>query len=787
MATIRIAHHAELQSIEKKTWYSGIVSGGIMQSCINPINHLNIASICPKPQRSAKRFVRLLAVSAALVFAICCDKGQAPPNASASISGKADKGSLKLSYNNDKLAAFEIFVEEEGILRKPDKGEVELISTAQQGEVVGQRMVFSLTNPSAKRLVVRGSVFGSVESFPAETLGEAQKNFPVVRNSVGLSRNLRNNAIYDRKWDWVLFAEKCDEMRIEPISETAKKNTFFWECSGAAVELTFMPRYYQKHKNLKHFEPWKQAIRKDSITGWCSWWAYRTGFTEKELGEILEVFSEKKLADFGYRWIQIDDTFQGGSGTPESWTIWNDKFPSGMKGYAERVRAAGFEPAIWIGAFFRDAEIVKKNPEWFIRNASGEAIKGPWLDYGIDATNPIAAKTLVSPTYKAIQDAGFTYVKIDTLRHLLYDGINVAKGYGSDRGLGADDIFRAYLSNARQGLGSDTFLLACWGILPEAIGFADGCRLGGDGFGPATMQQYNSWNGIVWRNDPDHCDIFPTTQGADAGNVTKTKDVDGRPADTILRPTLASLSGSMLMLSDRADVYRKDANLEGLKRAAPVLFTVPGQLYDFDPSKSDNVIALNRADVVQGGPPSPIDADQEGRVCPWWMLEINRPFENWAVLGRMNWSANEFAAEQVKFSDIGLASEAEYLVYEYWTKQFLGVCKGAFLAPPLNPKGTQIFAIREVKGNPQVLSTSRHISQGGHDLDFAQWDPRAFSLAGLSKVVGGDPYEITVYAPSGYKLKDSRPSGAVADGELVKLAIQPEKTGEIRWEIYFSK
>ena len=758
-----------------------------MQRGINPINHLNIAASRQALAKPPKSFVKALVVAAAFVFAVCCDRSQAPPNAPANISGKAEKGAIKLNYHNGAIAALDVLVEDNGVLRKPVKGEVELASSAQQGDNVTQRMVFSLTNPGAKRLVVRGSVFGSAESFPAETLGDAQKTFPIVRNSVGLSRNLRNNAIYDRKWDWVLFAERCDEMRIEPISETAKKNTFFWESSGTTVELAFMPRYYQKHKNLKHFEPWKQAIRKDSITGWCSWWAYRTGFTEKELGEILEVFSEKKLADFGYRWIQIDDTFQGGSGTPESWTVWNDKFPSGMNGFAQSVRAAGFEPAVWIGAFLRDVKIVQEHPEWFIRNASGEPIKGPWLDYGIDATNPIAAKTLVSPTYRAIHDARFTYVKIDTLRHLLYDGINVAKGYGADRGLSADDIFRAYLSNARQELGPNTFLLACWGILPEAIGFADGCRLGGDGFGPATMQQYNSWNGIVWRNDPDHCDIFPATRGADSGNVTKTKDADGRPADTILRPTLASLSGSMLMLSDRAEVYRNNANLEGLKRAAPVLFTVPGQLYDFDPSKSDNVIALNRAEVVQGGPPSPIDADQEGRVCPWWMLEINRPFENWAVLGRMNWSAGGFGEEQVKFSDIGLASDEEYLVYEFWTKQFLGICKGGFLAPPLNPKGTQIFAIRELKGHPQVISTSRHISQGGHDLDFAQWDARAFSLAGLSKVVGGDPYEITIYAPSGYKLKDSRPSGAVADGELVKLAIQPEKTGEIRWEIYFSK
>jgi hypothetical protein len=45
---------------------------------------------------------------------------------------------------------------------------------------------------------------GSEEAFPAETAGEAQKRFPLVRTSVGLSHNLPDNAVDDRRWDWVL-------------------------------------------------------------------------------------------------------------------------------------------------------------------------------------------------------------------------------------------------------------------------------------------------------------------------------------------------------------------------------------------------------------------------------------------------------------------------------------------------------------------------------------------------------------------------------------------------------
>ena len=42
------------------------------------------------------------------------------------------------------------------------------------------------------------------------------------------------------------------------------------------------------------------------------------------------------------------------------------------------------------------------------------------------------------------------------------------------------------------------------------------------------------------------------------------------------------------MISDHAEVYQQEVNLEGIKRSAPILFTLPGRLYDFDPRKSDD-------------------------------------------------------------------------------------------------------------------------------------------------------------------------------------------------------
>jgi hypothetical protein len=62
-----------------------------------------------------------------------------------------------------------------------------------------------------------------------------------------------------------------------------------------------------------------------------------------------------------------------------------------------------------------------------------------------------------------------------------------------------------------------------------------------------------------------------------------------------------------------------------------VLVTSPGQLHDVDPSRSSELV---RVDGQGGGhDPKPFDAGLTTSTH-LSMLEINRPFESWVVLGR---------------------------------------------------------------------------------------------------------------------------------------------------------
>ena len=344
-----------------------------------------------------------------------------------------------------------------------------------------------------------------------------------------------------------------------------------------------------------------------------------------------------------------------------------------------------------------------------------------------------------------------------------------------------------YLGAARQELGRDTFILSCWGVLPESVGLADACRIGGDGYGPVTMQQYNSWNGIVWRNDPDHCDVYPKFKPANIGNAAQASAAAAAPSETIIRPALASIAGCLLMLSDKPAVYQDDANLHGLRCAAPVLFSVPGQLYDFDESKSRNLVKLKRTAITSGANPAPIDADQFGPVCQWWLNEFDRPFEHWNVLHRLNWSNAPAEKIKVRFADLGLDPGKTYLVYEFWSRQSLGSFRGRLSCRRSNPWGLHSFAIREELDRPQVVSTSRHLSQGAVDLISVQWTDKG--LEGRSRVIAGDRYELVIRIPPGFTIGAAsygdEAAGVVTEGDLARVAFTPAKTTEVNWMVSF--
>lgn len=685
------------------------------------------------------------------------------------------------------------------ILTLPSEARVSLNEkTGKRGEITQS---FKLKLPRNTTL----EVSAGAEAIAAETAGGRQKTFPLVRTSHGTSSNLRNNAIYDRGSDWML--EAPEGTRITAAGRPDGTNAFTLSIPSGETTLVFRPRFYQKHRNLSYYQPWTYQVRKDPITGWSSWWAYMRNFRQQHLDDTLKVWQEKRFADYGYRFIQIDDVFQGRhddarshaknsimyqGGHPDSWIDWRlDRFPGGLEGYCNSVRKSGFQPAIWMGCFFSDNATAAAHPDWFVKGPDGKPFPAPWSSYAVDTTNPEAVEALIRPTFRGLRNAGLDYVKIDQLRHMLYDNFHRNPQWFAERGIGPADLFRNYLSIAREELGRDTFILSCWGVLPESIGLADACRIGGDGYGPVTLQQYNSFNGLVWLNDPDHCDVLPKKAAAEAGNVRETKDVAAVENDTLIRPALASIAGSMLILSDSPAVYQNDRNLQGLRKSSPVISSVPGQLYDFDPQKTDILRDTERIAIQSGTQPSPIDADQFGNVCPYWLNEFNTGFDHWNVLHRLNWTKNAMPAAKVAFADLGLDASKTYIVHEFWSGKTLGTVKGSFDLTAIDPMGIQSYAIRELKDRPQLVSTNRHLSQGAAEVEMLVWDATTLTLEGRSRVIAGDDYQILAHVPDGYQTVaatvDRKPIQPTTNGKLLTISIKRGDTASTEWAIRFER
>jgi hypothetical protein len=415
-------------------------------------------------------------------------------------------------------------------------------------------------------------------------------------------------------------------------------------------------------------------------------------------------------------------------------------------------------------------EIGKQHPDWFVTKEDGSIYQGGYGVWCLNTTNKDALAAMVRPLFRELKQQAWDYVKIDGAGDMMNsDKEKPAEAHFKKVGSTPEESLRNWDRVAREELGKDIFILTCWGVGPgrSSIGLADGCRLGSDGFQWNTLLGNSSTNGVVWRGDPDHCDIMAA--GAKDKTTMTTFAVPAATADTIDQPCVVAMAGSMLMVSDKAEEYQNDANLEGMKRSAPVLFTVPGQLYD------------------------------GGGNGTWWLQEIDRPFDHWSVLARFNWRQGNLQGkradnpeQEVKFADLGLDADRDYLVFEFWTQTFLGKSKGSFKAPALGSNSAmQVFAIREARAYPWVLSTTRHISQGGVCLLGEKWDNATNILSGRSAVVAADPYVLTVHLPDGFKL-----ANAAAAGEKVELAKQketatirivPTATKTVEWNIKFEK
>jgi hypothetical protein len=186
------------------------------------------------------------------------------------------------------------------------------------------------------------------------------------------------------------------------------------------------------------------------------------------------------------------------------------------------------------------------------------------------------------------------------------------------------------------------------------------------------------------------------------------------------------------------------------------------------------------------------------RPAQVWNMPIERSFGKWSLVALFNYTnkaargrpPQTFTATLDAARDLRLDANKEYLVYEFWSKKFLGSFKGKFVSRAVAPYDCDIYSIVEKQDRPVLISTSRHVRQMAFDIKDMGWDGSQRALHGLSRAVAGDPYQLRIYVPDGFSAKRvDLPAGITGalktEGDLLTVDFTAPTGNDVQWKVFF--
>ena len=502
--------------------------------------------------------------------------------------------------------------------------------------------------------------------------------------------------------------------------------------------------------------------------GYCTWYHDRAS-TQDRLAKLSE-FAGKELAPYGFDLVQIDDGWQDGKKTNGPRKIFirhreDGPYPDGMQPTAEHIKEQGLTPGLWFMPFAGNHEDDFFPKEWFVKDAEGEPFVTRWGGTSLDMSQPGArdyARTLVK---RITGDWGYGYVKMDGL----YTGAAlkqtyVNNEYTEDR-LGEAvfhdpdkthvEVYRDGLKLVNEAAAEGTFLLGCnvsqnMRTFGGSFGLLDGMRIGPDTPGSFGGTDYGSrhyfFHRRVWYNDPD------------CVKVEKKIPYD----EARMFASWLAVTGQLYIVSD----------------------WLPG-------------LPEKRLDILRRTMPShrlharPVDPFRHERPRAWHLAD-SRGKRARHIIGLFNWGKQP-AEFDYSLADLGLDPRKTYVAFDYWRDRLLEPVETRLTVsgPGLY---CGILAVRPALDRPQLISTSRHVTQGIVDVKNETWNAAKKTLSGTSKVVAGDPYDLRI-VPGGkaWKVESAEASAGgarievVSEGKVIRVRMQSPKTHEVRWSVKFNR
>ena len=586
---------------------------------------------------------------------------------------------------------------------------------------------------------------------------------PDLRAAIGPAASSADNALFDRATDSALEVLGCRTFQLDYDWDQSAYR-FRLNTEGNDVVRGFQ---IQVHKNVyanRFGVPYKPYNRNSTFgtppAGWMTWYAVQFKACEDAVLENARWMAEN-LKKYGANciWVDWEWYHQDFSGTHKAGVdVFHpdlERYPHGLAHVAEEIGKLGLIPAIWIGATndVNKTDFIGENPDAVL------CVKPSWCgSYFLDPSHPRILDEYIPKAFNQLLDWGYQALKWDCFPITVqYCDANHDRFY--DQNISTEEALRGLIQKARDTVGENYYMLSCSGDgfrqISMAMDIFDAMRIGGDIFDwPEFVSQciervmkYYVYHNVICLNDPDNLVIRPQYNTYD---------------EAVSRVSLVGLLGLPVNYGDDLPALPDD-RIELLRRITPPL------------------------DI------HPVDVREQvfdGRIVKIG-LTICKPYEQWSILDILN-IQDQAVQVQVNLRDdlhLDVNAACEYLVFDFWNKQYLGAFREN-IAIELRAHASRLLAVRRKLDRPQIVSTSRHITQGAAEIKSMAWDNKKNILSGISAVVDGESYEIFIRIPCEFAWDSDASTCQLIEKhkmDIYRVLFPVSDNQDIHWQIAFTK
>lgn len=598
---------------------------------------------------------------------------------------------------------------------------------SREGEMGERLFEIALTYDSISLSLPAGQVFEGTLSWSEKTedtlSGHDISTSAALYSASGPVVRKDDNMLFDRRTDRALLFEKTklffdwQKNAYGFTSVSDGKDGIIWQVKEHFVAGITHMRYTPVEKKSWFAVP---------PVGWMTWYATRF---EASAAEVLENTQKMhdclgKYTDNLVSWVDWEWYHQNldgdGTGNGNIFAPCPDTYPDGLAVVAEKIRRMGGIPALWIGPTCEG----NKN-KWFEEHP--DCIIGPiprWCGrWWVDPSRQEVWEEYIPLVVRTVLDWGYSAIKWDCTimssyvweenRHLL-----------ADPTLSNDQYQHRLFAAGRKAMGDDIYFLLCNPVADHGVAAAsdlcNAARIGGDIF---------EWDEFV-EHAIDHLHHFypihNTILYADCDNlVIRAEYNDLRQARS--RVSFYGLSGVPITFGDRFREY-DDARLDMIRRIVPVVDMTPREFIPKDPAGDSRVL----------------------------IADFSRAFGSWQVVSVCNIRKDKVLNETIDLAAVchlETGGGRRYAVYDFWNNTFAGIVEKE-LTCRVEPLDTAVLRITPLEDEllPTLISSSRHITQGGWELPEMRRDVSAGILCGKVRCVEGEICRLSFFVPDGMQV-----------------------------------